>query len=71
MKRALPWAIGCLVGCLTASSPALATETITYTYDELGRLVTLATTGTVNNGEGVTVSYDEAGNRITYSVSGA
>ncbi len=29
--------------------PAFATETITYTYDALGRVVTVVHTGTVNN----------------------
>ena len=31
------------------SSAALATETITYTYDARGRLVKVVRTGTVNN----------------------
>jgi YD repeat-containing protein len=50
---------------------ALANETITYTYDELGRLVAVSTAGTVNNGQSVSTSFDPAGNRTNYTVGGA
>lgn len=56
---------------LAASTAAQAVETVTYTYDEQGRLVTLVTSGTVNNGETVTISIDPAGNRTVYTVSGS
>jgi YD repeat-containing protein len=56
---------------LAATSAAHATETITYTYDEHGRLVAVVTSGTVNNGETVTVETDKADNRTTYTVTGA
>lgn len=53
---------------LTASS---ATETITYTYDVLGRVVATSTAGTVNSGHVVGITYDAAGNRTNYTVTGA
>jgi YD repeat-containing protein len=60
---------------LAASSAALASavhasETTTYKYDALGRLVDQSSTGTVNNGVKTQVCYDKAGNRITYGVVG-
>jgi hypothetical protein len=49
----------------------LASETVTYSYDALGRLVATTSSGTVNNGLATTIAYDPAGNRSTYSVTGA
>lgn len=43
--------------------PALATETITYTYDAKGRLVKVVRTGTVNNNVTVDYEHDKADNR--------
>ena len=51
---------------LGASSAAYAGETITYTYDALGRLVKTVSSGTVNNNQTHSICYDEAGNRVTY-----
>lgn len=62
----LPLAISCF-----SPVPASAGETITYTYDALGRLVAVETSGTVNNGQDVRISYDAAGNRTNYQVTGA
>jgi hypothetical protein len=56
---------------VAASGPASGSETTTYTYDALGRLVSSSTTGTVNNGLSVTAAFDAAGNRSSYNVSGA
>lgn len=56
---------------LGSSGAAFATETITYIYDEQGRLVQLVTSGTVNNNETVTIAVDDADNRTTYTVTGA
>jgi len=53
---------GCVfAGLICASTPAAA-DTITYTYDSLGRLATIydATTGVT-----VTYTYDLNGNRLT------
>lgn len=48
---------------LLASASAQASETITYTYDALGRLVKVARTGTVNQGANACYTYDPANNR--------
>jgi hypothetical protein len=49
---------------------AQASETISYTYDALGRLTTEAHAGTVNSGIQNTIGYDPAGNRSSYAVTG-
>jgi hypothetical protein len=54
---------------LCTAGPTLAAETITYTYDALGRLTSTASSGSVNNGISTTIGYDPAGNRSNY-VSG-
>lgn len=56
---------------LFAAAPVLASETVIYTYDELGRLVRTSQTGTVNNGIVTDIDYDAAGNRTDYDVSGS
>lgn len=50
------------------AAPALASETITYSYDALGRLVKVARTGNVNNGANACYSYDPANNRTNVNV---
>jgi len=50
----------CLVA---ASSSALASETITYSYDAKGRLVKVVRTGSVNNNVTVEYEHDKADNR--------
>jgi hypothetical protein len=47
------------VGC------CLANETVTYTYDVLGRLVKVANSGSINTGQQSTYSFDAADNRTT------
>jgi hypothetical protein len=59
-----------LSGCL-AAGPAFASETITYTYDALGRLTHVAHAGTVNNGLQSNYTLDPADNRTNVTVSGA
>jgi hypothetical protein len=51
-----------------ASAPALAAETITYSYDALGRLVQVTHSGTVNNGVQSSYGYDPADNRTNVTV---
>jgi len=53
------------------ATSALASETVIYTYDELGRLVRTSQTGTVNNGVVTDIDYDPAGNRTDYDVTGS
>jgi hypothetical protein len=50
---------------------ASAAETITYTYDALGRLVKVVNSGTVNNGIQTTYGHDQADNRSNVTVTGA
>lgn len=42
---------------------AAAQETSSYTYDALGRLITVTKSGSKNNGVQTTYTYDKAGNR--------
>lgn len=56
---------------LLVVTPALATETITYTYDAKGRLVKVVRTGSINNGVTTEVTHDNADNRTRVKVSGA
>jgi hypothetical protein len=55
----------------TQGTPAPPSETITYTYDALGRLENVSRSGTVNNGEQATYTYDAAGNRTNVTVVAA
>ena len=55
---------------LSATS-AMATETITYTYDARGRLVQVQHSGTVNNGLNKTYTHDKANNRTNLTTTGA
>ena len=52
-------------------TPALSAETVTYTYDALGRLVKATNSGTVNNNQVRSFCYDKAGNRIQYVSNGS
>lgn len=53
-----------------AAPPPPGGETVTYTYDPLGRLVGISRSGTVNNGQNTTIDYDPAGNRSGVVVTG-
>lgn len=55
---------------VAAGAPAYASETTTYTYDALGRLVASSHAGSVNNGQSVSIAYDPAGNRSNYALAG-
>lgn len=48
---------------LGAMSPAIAAETVTYTYDAKGRLTKVVRTGSVNNNVTVDYEHDKADNR--------
>lgn len=68
-----PVRILALSGSLLAAiaiSPAQASETVTYTYDALGRLTASTTSGGPNGGVSAGTSFDPAGNRTGYNVSG-
>ena len=53
------------------ATPVLADETISYTYDVFGRLVTVTSSGTVNNGVQTTYQHDAADNRVRVIVTGS
>lgn len=55
----------------SASTAALASETVTYTYDAKGRLVKVVKSGSVNNGVTSEYSHDKADNRTKVKVTGA
>jgi len=59
------------LAALLVAVPAVASETVTYTYDELGRMVRTTQTGSVNNGVVTDIDYDPAGNRTDYDVTGS
>jgi hypothetical protein len=50
-------------GVMCAATSAQASETITYSYDALGRLIKVSRAGTVNNGANACYNYDPANNR--------
>jgi hypothetical protein len=55
------WALA--TSAITWAVPAQAGETVTYSYDSLGRLVRVERSGTVNNGVNSAYCYDPADNR--------
>lgn len=62
----------CLAMLMAALAvPVLASETITYTYDALGRVVAVSRSGGASSGADSTYTYDAAGNRSQVSTSGA
>ena len=68
MKKLAHILMAVLAGAATA---AVATETITYSYDARGRLVTVTHNGSVNNGVATNYTYDDADNRTNKTVTGA
>lgn len=56
-----------------ASTAAIAGETLTYTYDSLGRLIVARSNGSINNNQTSSWCFDAAGNRtlVRTSASGA
>ncbi|WP_423604506.1 hypothetical protein [Sphingomonas sp. MS122] len=61
-------AIAALTGL---AATALASETVTYSYDARGRLVAVKHSGTVNNNVQANYTYDKADNRTNKTVTGA
>jgi YD repeat-containing protein len=53
---------------LAVTAAALASETITYTYDARGRLVRVERSGTVNNGVRAEYVYDKGDNRTNVNM---
>jgi hypothetical protein len=51
------------------AAAAMASETITYSYDARGRLVKVVRSGSVNNNVSANYSYDKADNRTSVNVA--
>ena len=65
---------GYLAGAILAalvSTGAPAAETVTYTYDALGRLTGVVHAGGDNDAMTQGLNYDAAGNRTQYQVTGS
>ena len=71
MSGRIVLALGGLAAGLVLAAPAAANETITYTYDAKGRLVTVVHSGSVNNNVQAVYGYDPADNRTNVTVTGA
>ncbi|TMJ18515.1 MAG: hypothetical protein E6G92_01290 [Alphaproteobacteria bacterium] len=50
------------------TATAIASETISYSYDSRGRLVKVVRSGTVNNNVSAEYKYDKADNRTNVNV---
>jgi len=68
MKR-LTVGIGLLT--LLCGALAIATETISYTYDARGRVKSVVRTGTVNSNVQTAYQYDKANNRKVKTTTGS
>jgi YD repeat-containing protein len=66
MRRRLFLASTSLAATTCAMMVSAQSSTETYTYDALGRLVRVVTTGGQNNAETQSICYDPAGNRTEY-----
>ena len=71
MRRRFWPAMLALAAASCGAAPALAAETISYSYDARGRLVQVARTGTVNNGVTTSYTLDKADNRTNKSTTGS
>jgi hypothetical protein len=67
VRRGLAPLLGLAGLCI--GTGALASETLTYTYDAKGRLMKVARTGTVNNNVTYDYTHDKANNRINVKVT--
>jgi YD repeat-containing protein len=72
MMHRLALAVAILMATLlaaTTAAPTLGNETITYSYDALGRLTGSNTTGGPNNTRTTGTCFDRGGNRARYDVA--
>lgn len=65
------WLLAAAASTVALGAGGQASETITYKYDALGRLVETRSTGDVNNNVTMGTTYDPAGNRTNYNVTGS
>lgn len=59
------------LACAGIAAAAVASETITYTYDAQGRLTKVTHNGSVNNNLVTSYGYDKADNLTNKSTTGA
>ena len=68
------YGVGLCLAWLVVATPC-STETVTYRYDALGRLVSAVhsdmPSGNGNDGMSMSSIYDQDGNRSTYQISGS
>jgi hypothetical protein len=67
MKKRALLASSCIAALLLWPDIVNASDTTTYVYDVLGRLIGTSVSGGPNNGIGTAFCLDAAGNRTTYS----
>ena len=61
--------VSAAAGAIALNGSGKASETQTYSYDALGRLVAVQYSGSANNGRAHSLCYDAAGNRTQYKSS--
>lgn len=66
--RAILSSVPAILLCI---APACAAETITYSYDAVGRLIKVVHSGAVNNNVQVVYELDTADNRTRVIITGA
>lgn len=71
MKNVRTGAVIAIAALTGLAAAALASETVTYSYDARGRLVAVKHSGTVNNNVQANYTYDKADNRTNKTVTGA
>ena len=71
MKNVRTGAVIAIAALTGLAAAALASETVTYSYDARGRLVAVKHSGTVNNNVQANYTYDKADNRTNRTVTGA
>ncbi len=71
MKKVKAGTLIVVAAISSIAAAALASETVTYTYDARGRLVKVEHSGTINNGVVANYTFDKADSRTNVKVSGA